>query len=123
MNADQLIILIISAILNGAMLAVGMIIGTKWTARSLRKEAEQMLEESETAQAIKKLITDQTLIEKATKFFEEATTLVSSPDAKNFFKNAAELLKEFSGAPEVKVNLPEKKKSLTKTSSRVEGGH
>lgn len=96
MNTDQIIILLISAALNGACIAVGMVIGTRQSAKAMRREMEIMIAQSETFQAIKTFITNQTLVEKATKFFEEATLQISSPEAKNFFKNAAELLKRFS---------------------------
>lgn len=108
MNSDQLIILVIGAVLNGLMLAVGMIIGTRLTAKSMRKEVEAMLEESETAQAVKKVVTDQKLVEKATKFFDEATDLVSSHEAKNFFANVTELMKQLGGEPKEMIKIPQK---------------
>ena len=106
---DEVYQLILGALLNGVMLAVGMWIGTKQSAKAIVKEAEKVLEKNELIKTLKKTLTDQTLLEKATKFFEEATTLVSSEEAKNFFKNATEALKEFSSSEsDIKVNLPKK---------------
>lgn len=96
MNTDELIVLIIGAILNGTMLALGMIIGTRLTAKNMRKELEDAMEKSELVQTLKKLLTNQTLTDKATKFFDEATVLVSSPEAKNFFKNVTTLIATLS---------------------------
>jgi len=107
-NSEQLIMMVVSAVLNGVMLAVGMMIGTRLTAKSMRKEVEDMMEKSETVQMLKKFLTDQTLISKATKFFEEATTLVSSPEAKNFFKNMTQLMRELSSDTSVKFELPKR---------------
>lgn len=106
MNSEQIIIMILGAILNGVMLAIGMVIGTRLTTKSMMKE----LEKSELGKLVKKFLTSQTLTENATKFFEEATILVSSPEAKNFFKNVTELMKDLSDEePEVKLKLPSKK--------------
>ena len=106
---DELILLVLGAIFNGVMLATGMLIGTRLTTKSMIKEVEKMLEKSETAQSVKKLVTDQTLIQKATQFFEEATVLVSSNEAKNFFRNVTELMKDLGGESEVKLKLPKRK--------------
>ena len=106
---DELILLVLGAIFNGVMLATGMLIGTRLTTKSMIKEVEKMLEKSETAQSVKKLVTDQTLIQKATQFFEEATALVSSNEAKNFFRNVTELMKDLGGESEVKLKLPKRK--------------
>ena len=111
MNIDQLITLLINAGISGVMLAVGMMIGSKLTSRSMIKEVDEWTQRSELFQTIKKLVTDQTLIEKATKFFEEATVLVSSPEAKNFFKNMTELMKTLGEPQKVKLKMPEKKRS------------
>lgn len=107
MNTDQLVITVIGAILNGISLLVGLYIGTRKSAKEVRKEIEDMIKTSETAQAIGKIVTDQKLIDEATKFFKEARELVSSPEAKNFFKNVTEVLKELSGEPKVKIKMPE----------------
>ena len=107
---DELILLVLGAIFNGVMLATGMLIGTRLTTKSMIKEVEKMLEKSETAQSVKKLVTDQTLIQKATKFFEEATILVSSNEAKQFFRNVTELMKDLGGESEVKLKLPKKRR-------------
>jgi len=103
---DELVTVLIGALINGAMLAVGMVLGSKLTSKSVVKEVDRWLERSETFQAIKTMVTDQTLIEKATKFFEEATILVGSPEAKNFFQNAVELMQRFAKKTE-KPEIPE----------------
>jgi len=97
---DELALIILQAILNGAMLAVGMILGTRLTASTMERKIMKMIEKSETAQAFKKLLLridemlrNQEVTSKAEKFFEEATVLVTSPEAKNFFKNLTELMK------------------------------
>jgi hypothetical protein len=56
-----------------------------------------------------KLFGDEQAIEQVTKFFKEASELVGSSEAKNFFRNVTELMKSLSGETEVKVKLPEKK--------------
>ena len=110
---DEVFQLILGALLNGLMLAIGMFIGTRQSAKAIVKEFERMLERSEMVTTLKKTFTDQTLITKATKFFEEATTLVSSEEAKNFFKNATAALKEFSSSEsDIKVNLPKKPEEI-----------
>ena len=113
MNEDQIVILVLGALLNGATLAIGMWIGTRQSAKAIVKEVEKVLEKNELIKTLKKTLTDQTLLVKATKFFEEATTLVSSVEAKNFFKNATEALKEFSSSEsDIKVNLPKKPEEM-----------
>lgn len=108
MNSDQLIGLLIQGVINGVFLMIGMIIGTKLTAKSVRRELDDMLEESETLQAIRKFVTDQKLTGKATEFFEEATKLVSSPEAKNFFKNISEMMRTLSRRPAGEMPPPPK---------------
>jgi len=99
------LLMILSAIINGCMLAVGMIIGTKLTTRTLKKEILSIMEESTTAQTFKKIVEkvdemlkNQELIEKATIFFDEATKLVTSQQTKEFFEALSSLLKRVSEA-------------------------
>jgi len=99
---------LINAALSGIMIAIGMWVGTRESTKAMRREIQSYVEESETFKFVKKTLTDQTLIEEATKFFKEARTYISSPEAKNLLINATAALKEFSGAPEVKLKLPEK---------------
>jgi len=73
-----------------------MIIGTRLTAKTMRDELEDAIDKSELIQKLKKLLDDQTLTTKATKFFEEATTLVTSTEAKNFFRNTSTLMKQYT---------------------------
>jgi len=102
---DQLLLMILSAIINGCMLALGMVLGTKLTTRTLKKEILSILEESATAQTIKKIVEkvdemlkNQELIEKATTFFDEVTKLVTSQQTKDFFEALSSLLKRVSEA-------------------------
>lgn len=107
---DEIILLILGAVINGVMLMVGLYLGTRQSAKELRRELEDILAKSELVSMLKKTLTDQTLIEKATRFFEEATALVSSPEAKNFFKNVTALMKDLSAEEtESVLKLPKKK--------------
>ena len=114
---DELVRILINALISGGMLAVGMVVGAKLTSRSMVKEVDKWMQQSELFQALKKTVTDQTLIDEATKFFKEARAWISSPEAKNLFVNITELLKELSGEPKVKFELPTKttKSKLSKT--------
>jgi len=114
MKMDQLLQIIIGAVINGCMLALGMIIGTKLTSRALKKEILSILEESPTAQTAKKIITkidellkNQQLVEKATNFFDEATKLVTSKETKEFFKSLSQLMKRLSESSKAEVDEEE----------------
>ena len=113
---DELALTLIAAMLNGVALAIGMIIGTRLTGSTFRKEFERLTSKSPTAQRLLKLLEksdeifgDEQLVKQVTRFFKEAGDLVSSDEAKNFFKNATEALKEFSSSEsQVKLDLPKK---------------
>ena len=113
---DETILSILVAVFNGVMLMTGILLGTKLTSRTLTKEIDRYTEKSEMLQTLKKVlmkVEDEKLVEKIVVFFEEATTLVSSEEAKNFFKNATEALKEFSSSEsDIKVNLPKKPEEI-----------
>jgi len=116
---DALWLTLLSALLSGISLAVGMIIGTRLTGDIFEKKFNKIIEDSPTAKSLKKLLkkTDKLLednkldelIVKVTKFFEDAGELVSSDEAKNFFKNVTELMKDLGGESEVKLKLPKRK--------------
>jgi len=106
---EQLILILIQAALSGVMIAIGMLVGSRLTSKSIVKELDKWMNRSEFFNELKGMISEQELIPKATVFFEEATALVSSPEAKQFFKNATAALKEFSGEPDVKIEIPKKK--------------
>jgi len=116
---DALWLTLLSALLSGISLAVGMIIGTRLTGDIFEKKFNKIIENSPTAKSLKKLLkkTDKLLednkldelIVKVTKFFEDAGELVSSDEAKNFFKNVTELMKDLGGESEVKLKLPKRK--------------
>ena len=112
---DELLLTLIAAVLNGVSLAVGMVLGTRLTGRTLRKEIKNFSDESPTAQMLikflkqaDKLFGDDQLVEQVTKFFKEASDLVSSPEAKNFFKNITDLVKDLGGDEKDAIQLPEK---------------
>ncbi|MBA7489936.1 hypothetical protein ES702_00470 [subsurface metagenome] len=100
---DPLTLTLIAAILNGVSLAIGMIIGTRMTGNIFEKKLNKMINKSATAQRFMKLLEkadkifgDDQAVEQVTRFFKEATDLVSSPEAKNFFKNMTEIMKGLS---------------------------
>jgi len=115
---DELTLTIIAAVLNGVSLSIGMIIGTRMTGDTLEKKMNKIIDKSPTGQTVKKilgqvdkLLGDDQAVEQITGFFRDARALVSSPEAKNFFKNAADALKDFSGKEQESViDLPKKPK-------------
>lgn len=106
MNLDELLVILVGAIINGTMLAIGMVIGSKLTSKSLVKEFSKYLDDSKLFQTIKEMITDQQLTNKATEFLNEATELVSSPEAKNFFKNVTQMLKKLTENQHETIEMP-----------------
>lgn len=113
---NELLIVVISAILQGIMLMIGMLIGTRLSAKEIKRELRGMLEKSETAviagKLIKKLdelLANEEVTANAAKFFKAGTELLTSPEAKNFFKNVTTLMKDLSGEPKLtKLKLPDK---------------
>lgn len=92
-----------------------MIIGTRMTGDTLEKKVKKMVNESPTAQRLlkvmeksDKLFGDDQAVEQITGFFKEARILVSSPEAKNFFTNAMELMKQLGEKTDddVEIILP-----------------
>jgi len=116
---DELVAMMISAVLNGISLAIGMIVGTRLTGDVFEKKVTKILDESPTAKSLKKFVKTadglleegkvDKLIEKVTKFFDEAGGLVSSPEAKNFFKNVTELMKGLGEEHKVSLKMPKKR--------------
>ena len=110
---------LIAAILNGVSLAIGMLIGTRLTGDVFEKKITKIMDKSPTAKSLKKLVerTDklleegkaEELIDKVTKFFDNASELVSSPEAKQFFANVTVLMKDLSSESKVELKLPKKK--------------
>ena len=114
---DQLTLTLIAAILNGVSLAIGMMLGTRMTGNIFEKKFKQIVDKSPTAKRLMKflektdeLFGDDKLIEQVTRFFKDAGDLVSSDEAKNFFKNVTKLMTDLSEESEVKLKLPERKK-------------
>lgn len=115
---DELWLTLLSALLGGISLAIGMIIGTRLTGDIFEKKFNKIIEDSPTAKSLKKLLKTMdklleegevdNLIKKANKFFEDAGELVSSDEAKNFFKNISEVVKELGGEEKTTIKLPKK---------------
>jgi len=112
---DELWLTLLSSLLGGVSLAVGMIIGTRLTGDVFEKKLKKMTDESPTAQMLikflkqaDKLFGDDQLVEQVTKFFKEASDLVSSPEAKNFFANVTKLMQDLSGEEKDSIQLPKK---------------
>ena len=114
---DALALLLLATVLNGISMLIGTYIGLKMGAKAtgeeFEKRAMKIINSSPTAQAAKKMLgrldvmlESRNLIDEATKFFKEAAELVSSPEAKNFFGNIAELMKSLSTTQ--KISLPPK---------------
>ena len=107
--------MIINAVISGVMLFFGIFLGSKMSARTIKKELLAAADESKTVQKIKNMLNDpefegsiSKLLSNAAGFFEEAKARVSSPEAKTFFKKATELIEQFSSeSPEV-IKLPKK---------------
>jgi CHASE3 domain sensor protein len=92
-----------------------MIIGTRMTGDTLEKKVKKMVNDSPTAQRLlkimeksDKLFGDDQAIAQITGFFKEARALVSSPEAKNFFTNVTELMKQLGEKTDeqVEIELP-----------------
>ena len=92
-----------------------MIVGTRMTGDTLEKKVKKMVNDSPTSQRLlkimeksDKLFGDDQAVEQITGFFKEARTLVSSSEAKNFFANVTELMKQLSTekTEDVKLNMP-----------------
>ncbi len=106
---------VVKALISGGMLFIGIYLGSKMSARTIKKELLSTAEESETVQKIKKILNNpefegtlKKVLDDAASFFEEAKALVSSPEAKNFFKNASELIEQFSSESPKMLNMPDK---------------
>ena len=103
------------AALNGVFLVLGVYLGERYTMNGLERRLNKMFGKSKTWQKLIKILNSPSLeqdlnklLKNAAGFFEEARTLVSSPEAKNFFKNASELIEQFSSeSPEI-VKIPKK---------------
>lgn len=106
MADTQLLIAILSlvtSILSPIALYFAFKKGAEETIDIAIKKVEEKTKTSPTAQrvadllaATDKIFGDDQLVQSITRFFKEAGDLVSSPEAKNFFKNTTQLLKEFT---------------------------
>lgn len=100
---DQLTLIVISAVLNAVCAAIGLYIGfTRGTAKTVDiviEKLKERLQESPAAQKLiktietaDKLFGDDQAVEQVTRFFREASNLLSSPEAKNFIANLTALM-------------------------------
>jgi heme/copper-type cytochrome/quinol oxidase subunit 2 len=111
---------IVSAVSTAIPVYIGVVIGVPKEFNNAFDTIEKRMQKSPTAKRAMKLMEmsdklfgDEQAVEQITGFFKEARALVSSPEAKNFFKNITELMKDLGGQPEVKIKLP--KKEVKKT--------
>lgn len=100
---DQLSLVVISAILNGVITATAIYIGfrkgTEKTVDVIIEKLRKQLGGSPTAQRLikaietsDKLFGDDQAIEQITRFFKSGAELLSSQEARNFFKNLSALI-------------------------------
>jgi len=112
-------------LLNGAFLIIGVYLGEKLTLDGVEKRVRkfvsgsrrvqqlfvvldrvsEMLNSPETERDLDRLLTS------AAEFFESGKELLSSPEAKNFFVNATELLRQFTKEEKSDLRIPEKPKA------------
>lgn len=123
--ALELVLVVVTALINGIFMGVFMYIGlTKGSEKTVDvalKKIEKKSNESPTAQRMLKFLEksdeifgDDKLVENVTRFFKEAGDLVSSEEAKNFFKNTTKILEELTGKDTEKMIKMPKKKEVKK---------
>jgi hypothetical protein len=110
---DELTYIVLSALVNGAVMAVALYVGMR---KGIEKTVDTVVERlrerlggSPTAKRLERLLEsaerllgDERLAEQATRFFKEAADLASSREARDFFRSLAELLKAMTAKPPVK---------------------
>ena len=124
MNADQLLLIVASALLNGLFAALALYVGfTRGSGKTVDIALDKIERRSKESPALQrflkviemtdKLFGDEQTIEQITRFFKEAGDLVSSPEAKNFFKNVTELMKQLGeiGGEKEMIKVPQKPQS------------
>ena len=107
---------IVSAVSTAVPVYIGVVIGVPKEIDNAFDTITAKMKESPTAKRAMKLMEmsdklfgDEQAVEQITGFFKEARVLVSSPEAKNFFKNVTVLMKDLSSESEVKLKLPKRK--------------
>lgn len=119
---NELALVITAAIVNGVFAAIGLYIGfTKGTAKTVDIALDKIQKRSEKSPTFQRLIKamemtdkifgDEQAVEQFIRFFKGAADLVGSPEAKNFFENATELMKSLGEPQKVSFKMPEKKKT------------
>lgn len=113
-DLNELELTLVSALINGVMLFFGIYLGSRLGARSMKKEVKTLMDESTTLKILARILNrldailaGEDIAEKAGKFFEEAARLLSSEEARNFFKNLSELMEMLTKKPvEPLLKLP-----------------
>lgn len=111
--------IILPAIVSAVSTAIPIYISIKWGIPKEFEVALNMVEKrvsrSPTAKRLfkvmkmsDKLFGDEQAVEQITGFFKEARELVSSPEAKNFFANVTELMKDLGSEKKVELKMPKK---------------
>jgi len=124
---DELTYIVLSALVNGAVMAVALYIGmrkgTEKTVDIVIERLRKRLGGSPTAKRLERLLEsadrllgDEELAGQAARFFKEATDLVSSREARDFFRSLADLLKAMTARPPpmkevVELGAPSKKEA------------
>ena len=60
-------------------------------------------------EALDKIVSDEKAVQEIVAFFRAGKELLQSEEAKNFFANATQLMKEFSSEGKTELKLPPKK--------------
>jgi hypothetical protein len=113
----MLIIQVLGSVLSPIVLYYAFKRGAEKTIDIAIEKLEKKYEVSPTAQRLAKLLEtsdqlfgDDQLVQNVTKFFKEAGEWVSSPEAKNVFKNINKLLKKLTENQNEKTRMPPPKK-------------
>jgi uncharacterized protein YneF (UPF0154 family) len=115
---DEVWMMVLSGLINGVMLFFGIFLGSKLSAKAMKRELQKVMDESNTLKLLVKILgkVDNALsgdLEgKASLFFEKATELLGSEEARNFFRNLSLLIQQFTKpvkpSTEPLIKIPEK---------------
>jgi uncharacterized protein YneF (UPF0154 family) len=115
---DEVWLTLLGAVVNGVMLFLGIFLGSKLSAKAMKREIQKVMDESNTLKLLVKILgkVDSALsgdLEgKASLFFEEAAELLGSEEARNFFRNLSLLIQQFTKpvqtSTEPLIKIPEK---------------
>jgi uncharacterized protein YneF (UPF0154 family) len=99
---DEVWMMVLSGLINGVMLFFGIFLGSKLSAKAMKREIQKVMDESNTLKLLVKILgkVDNALsgdLEgKASLFFEKAAELLGSEEARNFFRNLSLLIQQFT---------------------------